>query len=192
MENDKLANTNQVGTPGDNLPTELTPEQLEAQHKKEIENIKKDNEAELEKVKKEGAETVTVSKKALDDILKKLERLESAADVGRLGNYDAKNKKDLPTIVLINVWDGKVIVGWKTIKDDVQKVNGIWREFQLIQLIFADGTTHDLPYLQWVQEVVKVDSTIVSRTKEEDGNETLKVRRNDNGEEYKLDIRFVN
>ena len=73
----------------------------------------------------------------------------------------------------------------------MQKVNGVWREFQLIQLKLDDDTIVDLPYLQFSQEVVKVDSEIISRTKE-GGHETLKVLRKDNGKEYTIDVTFVN
>lgn len=158
----------------------------------ELDRINKENKVEIEKISKENSETVTVNKKALDDVLGRLKRLENVADVGRLGRYDEKSKGEIKRIVLLSTWDGKVVTGWKLTKDDVQKVNGIWREFQLIQIKLEDDTTVDLPYLQFSQEVVKVDSEIISRTKENDGHETLKVLRKDNGKEYSIDVTFVN
>lgn len=158
----------------------------------ELDKIKEQNQEDLKKFKAGETETVTVNKKALDEMIRRLERLESVADVGRLGNYDDKNKKDPPKIVLLGVLSGKIVVGWKMLKDEVQKINGVWRESQLIQLKLEDDTTVDMPYLQYVQEVVKVDATISSRTKESNGHETLKVKRNDNGNEYLIDITFVN
>ena len=164
----------------------------EGDKKVELEKIKVQQQEDLKNFKKEESETVTVNKQALDTMIKRLERLESAADLGRLGKYDDKNKIELPKIVLLGKYNDKIIVGWKMLKDEVQKVNGIWRESQLIQLKLEDDTTIDLPYLQYVQEVVKVNSTILSRTKDSSGHETLKVRRNDNGNEYSIDITFVN
>src|SRR3990167_8190631 len=152
----------------------------------ELEKIKEENKKGLEDLKKEETETVNVNKKALNDLLFRLERLESSADVGRLGKFDEKNKKDLPKVVLLGKYDGKIVLGWKMLKDEVQKINGVWRELQLIRIKLEDDTIRDLPYLQYIQEVVKVDATILSRTKDSDGHETLKVRRNDNGQEYSV------
>ena len=154
----------------------------------ELEKIKKAQVQDLEQLKKEESETVVVNKKALGDMIHRLERLESAADVGRLGKYDDKNRQEIPKVVMLGVFNDKIIVGLKMLKDEVTKVNGIWRESQLIQLKLEDDTTADMPYLQYVQEVVKVDATIVSRTKESNGHETLKAKRNDNGKEYLIDV----
>ena len=164
----------------------------EGDKKIEQEKIIAQNKKDLKKLKEEGAETITVNKQSLDQMIRRLERLESAADVGRLGKFDEKNKMELPKVVLLGKYNDKIIVGWKMLKDEVQKVNGIWRESQLIQIKLDDDTSIDLPYLQYVQEVVKVDATILSRTKESNGHETLKVRRNDNGNEHSIDITFIN
>ena len=160
--------------------------------KEEGEKIIAENKKEIDKIKAEESETVNVNKKALEEVMSRLKRLESAADVGRLGHYDEKNKETIKHIVLLSTWESKVVIGWKMIKDDVQKVNGIWREFQIIQLKLEDETIVDLPYLQFSQEVVKVDAEILSRTKESDGHETLKVLRKSDGKEYIIDVTFVN
>ena len=160
--------------------------------KEEGEKIIAENKKEIAKIKAEESETVNVNKKALEEVMSRLKRLESAADVGRLGHYDEKNKETIKHIVLLSTWESKVVIGWKMIKDDVQKVNGIWREFQIIQLKLEDETIVDLPYLQFSQEVVKVDAEILSRTKESDGHETLKVLRKSDGKEYIIDVTFVN
>lgn len=161
---------------------------------KKIEQTKiiEDGKKDIAKMKEEDTETITVNKKALDDMIRRMERLESTADVGRLDKYDQKNKKELAKVVLLGKYNGKIVLGWKMLKDEVQKVNGIWRESQTIQIKLEDDSTLDLPYLQYIQEVVKVDATILSRTKDNDGHETLKVRRNDDGNEYSIDITFIN
>lgn len=182
METSKFIK-NEAGEWVDNDPDEK---------KLESAKIIEDNKQEIAKIKEEESQTVTVNKKALEEVMGRLKRLESAADVGRLGHYDEKNKETIKHIVLLSTWDGKVIVGWKMIKDDVQKVNGIWREYQIIQVKLEDDTIIDLPYLQFSQEVVKVDAEILSRTKESDGHETLKVLRKSDGKEYLLDVTFVN
>ena len=159
---------------------------------KKIEEAKPEEPKKPEVQKPAQEETVTVNKKALTDMLTRLERLESTADVGRLGKFDEKNKKELPKVVLLGKYNDKIVMGWKMLKDEVTKINGVWRESQTLQIKLEDDTTLDLPYLQYVQEVVKVDATILSRTKDNDGHETLKVRRNDTGKEYSIDITFIN
>lgn len=165
----------------------------------ELATIRQQNEKDLAELNKKKAETVTVNKEVLDQIVtdnqnfkKQIERLTYASDLGRLGTYDEKNKIELPKVVRLNLIDGLVILGWKTLKDSVEKVNGVWRESQLIQLTLENDTVKDVPYLQFIQEVAKVDSIIISRTKESSGEETLKVQRSDNGKEYLIDIKFIN
>ena len=164
----------------------------EGEKKIEQAKIIEQQKGDIEELKKEETETIVVNKKALDDMIRRMDRLESAADIGRLDKYDQKNKKALTQVVLLGTYNGKIILGWKMIKDEVQKINGVWRESQLIQIKLDDDTTLDLPYLQYVHEVVKVDATIVSRTKDSNGHETLKVRRNDTGNEYSIDTTFIN
>src|SRR3990167_7862014 len=164
----------------------------EGEKKIEQAKIIEQQKEDIKELKKEESETVTVNKKALDDMIRRMDRLESAADIGRLDKYDQKNKKALTQVVLLGTYNGKIVLGWKMIKDEVQKINGIWRESQLIQIKLDDDTAIDLPYLQYVQEVVKVDATILSRTKDSNGHETLRVRRNDNGNEHSIDITFIN
>lgn len=164
----------------------------EGEKKLEQAKIIEQQKEDLKTYKKEESETITVNKKSLNELINRLERLEYSADVGRLSKFDEKNKKELPKVVLLGQYDGKIVLGWKMLKDEVQKVNGVWRESQLIQIKLDDDSTLEMPYLQYVQGVVKVDATILSRTKDSDGHETLKVRRNDNGSEYSIDITFIN
>lgn len=176
--------------------SEFTKEQIEAAKKKENDRIVAQQEKDLiafkEKEKTGKSETVEVNKVALDAMIKRLERLEASADLSRLGKYDDKNKKEVVRVVMLSTWDGQVVIGWKMLMNDVQKINGIWRESQLVQLMLEDGTSAEIPYLRSVQEVVRVDADILSRTQESDGHETLKVRRKDDGKEYNIDSRFVN
>ncbi len=169
------------------------------------EQAKKDHEAELERIKNEQREAilhgntnipagkVLVSEEALNDLIRRVERVEGAADVGRLAKMDDKNRKEPLKVVRLGVWQGNIITGWKLKANNVEKVNGVWRELQTIELKFEVAPAVEVPYLQFVQETQKVDATIISRTKDEGGDfETLKVRTNDDGKEVLIDSRFVN
>ncbi|KKQ99943.1 MAG: hypothetical protein UT24_C0020G0011 [Candidatus Woesebacteria bacterium GW2011_GWB1_39_12] len=90
--------------------------------------------------KTEEQENITISKTALDKILLKIERLESAASKEALGNFDKKNQKKFGKNARVNLWDDKIIVGWRLTKDIVEKapLTGVWREDQRIRLCFLD------------------------------------------------------
>lgn len=153
-----------------------------------------------EEPKKE--ETVSISKTQLTEILKKLEKLESVADKGRLELYDNQNKpKDL-TRVRLNVYEDrvngktKVIMAWKMIIDEASydSYRGYF-EKQVIELTLEDDSKIDLPYVDFSigkkrkQEVAE----IVSRSKNEQTNsEIFEVRRLSDGKEFKVDSRFIN
>ena len=125
METSKFIK-NEAGEWVDNDPDEK---------KLESAKIIEDNKQEIAKIKEEESQTVTVNKKALEEVMGRLKRLESAADVGRLGHYDEKNKETIKHIVLLSTWNGKVIVGWKMMKPIVNnyiKINILHGGIQLI------------------------------------------------------------
>ena len=63
-------------------------------------------------------EAITISKesfesfkKELDSLKKNNELLMQVADKKSLARYYSRHKEDLPPIVKLNLWEGKVIVG---------------------------------------------------------------------------------
>jgi len=160
----------------------------------------KGNENKQNEFDKDGNDMVSVDKKTLDQILKRQSDMEvevgilrEVADKARLAAWDEKHKKEKAPIVKLSFYKGKVIIGWKTVIDEVWKDNnGIWREKQVIEIYFEDKTTEQLNYIDFVRLITKIDSVVKGREKdEENGTETLKVAAKD-GKEYKIDIRFVN
>lgn len=92
-------------------------------------------------------EKVTVSKSALEGLLKKLEsleegqrRIEAAADLGRLEGYDAKRRKLGPRRYRLTVYDGKLVTGWRTVKDQKWMDGNVMRVQQEYEIIFGDNT----------------------------------------------------
>ena len=120
--------------------------------------------------------------------------LEQIADKRQLAAYYARNQKKLPKIVSLRLWLDKVVVGWADMiinTMDTNPLTGAWVEKQTVQIFNEDGEKIILPYLTWIRGFKRVESTVLS-TEKTDFNEILKVKRNDNGKIYNIDIRFVN
>jgi hypothetical protein len=122
-------------------------------------------------------ETVTVSKQKLQELVDRLVRLESAADVGRLAKFDAQHRGEIKRVVRISTLGGRAIIGWGPLKEDEKIYNSQGRqvgEKQTRVLKFQDG--------EEIQEERKTS----------DGRLIFKVIRLDNGETLEIDSLFVN
>lgn len=121
--------------------------------------------------------------------------LEQIADKRQLAAYYARNKKKLPKVVSLRVWDGKVVVGWRTVDNEVYQdpLTNAWREKQTVEIVNEDGKLVELQYLNYVREFKRVNAMVVSSTTDEkSGSEILKVKREDTGKTYDIDVRYVN
>jgi hypothetical protein len=92
-------------------------------------------------------ETIVVDKAALGALLKEIEelkagqvRLEHAADVSRLDNYDTKHKAIGPRQYRLTIYDGKLITGWRTVTDKSWMDGNVLRNQQEYEIIFGDNT----------------------------------------------------
>lgn len=135
-------------------------------------------------------ETIVVKKSALDALIAKVDMLTAVADKGRLQRYQAANQTEQNRNCRVSMLGGKVIVGWATVKNEVQKnMSGIWSESQVVQIVTEDGEKSEMPYIEFAR-VPKVQGEIVGRSNE-GGVETLKIRMED-GRVVSLDRTFVN
>src|SRR5574343_236880 len=83
------------------------------------------------------------------DMKERLNRLESAGDVGRLAHYDEKKKKKGPNIFRLSTYTDpetgkvKIITGWLTIKNISFKdpQTKLLREHQEYELLLEDNST---------------------------------------------------
>lgn len=168
-----------------------------------------------------------VNKEALSSILDKLKDLEEkvneTADSNRLEQFDRKKRgrAAIERYVRLNVRDikegdiskQKVLVGWKTIIDRVEKNSntGVWSETQIVEVTYEDGTKEQMSYMDFAQNTHFVNAVIIKRERQEpilddtvediDGNplivespgeEFITVKRSDNGKEYRLNSSFIN
>jgi hypothetical protein len=169
------------------------------------ENVKK------EAVKEPSEDKVSVSAGLLESIQEELKELRNdrnmlleIADERKKSAYLSRHRKKLPSRVFIRTLTlqdekdrpvEKVVKGWRTIRDEVYKdpSNMVWREFQTVEIIFSDGTKRPMPLLEWYRNYKQVKAKVISRQKDEETDEVIfKVAREDNGEEYTIDSRYIN
>jgi len=162
--------------------------------KEPIEEVKKEEGTKTpEPVLPLKEETIVVKKSALNKILEKLDMLEEVADKSRLGFWQDKHKQPGLKIVLLSTYEGKTVLGWEKVIDEVfQDMGGIWHEKQIVRLHLEDGKDVDVNYIDSVRKIQKIEAEVLSTSKDEViGSESLKVKTKD-GREYTVDVRFVN
>ena len=151
-------------------------------------------------------EKIEVSKKFLDDLVKKVEALEekglaleSMTDRKLRGQYYARHKDKLPVYVKLRTWevDGKeaVIVGWRTVRDEgayLDPATNRLIEKQDIEIILEDGKKIELPLVVWNRDYKHVQCEQIGTETNEGGHLSLKLRRKDNGTEYVVGVEYVN
>lgn len=140
----------------------------------------------------------TSLKKLLEDVetLKKNnELLLSIADKKRLGLYMQRHKEKTPNIVRLRMMNGKIVVGWKLIKDVVQQLGpGRWLEDQKIKVLYHGvKEPEEMRMVVFERDHVKVECERIGVvTNESTGRVAFKLRRRDNQKEYTIGVQFVN
>jgi hypothetical protein len=161
------------------------------------------------KVEEGKEKVVMITEKKLAEILKNVEAgfasqieelkkdnriLYEAADKTLLGKVLNKDKKSMGMSVMLSTLDGKVIVGWRTVVDIVEKnANGVWQEKQVMEIKLEDDKTVEHPYNKFTDIIAanRINAKVLSRSVDEDENVTYKVKA-DNGKEYSISATFVN
>ena len=157
------------------------------------------------------AEEASVSIKLLQEINEKLEKndkiiqeqaeeikkLTFAADVSRLDQYDAKHRGSLIRKVKLNLFSGKIVRGWKTVKDEVGvNKEGVLVENQTVKLFLDEGdgekmSSIEIPIVVFSRGTEKLETEIIKRSTTSDGIDTMTVKLSD-GREIEMDVRFLN
>jgi len=126
---------------------------------------------------------------------KTIEMLKSVADKGRLAKYDADHSEVLIRRANVGVWEGAVVLGWASAKDEVGFVHGVLKETQIIKLYLDAGkgkepTTEEIEFLYFYRNVKRLFGDIIRESRSSTGEtKTLKL---EDGREFELDVRFIN
>lgn len=155
-------------------------------------------------------ETVTLSKSALENLQEDMKKLKQDRDLllatvdrKALAHYYDRNKQDIPSVVKLSLFPveengsitKKLIIAWRTVKNEVFQIPGTqrWVEDQVTRLVFSDGTSIDVPYVTFVRGYEFINAKVIGSTIDEITKESsLRVIREDNGEEVVLGVKFVN
>lgn len=145
---------------------------------------------------------VEVEKATLDKILSRMEMLEEAADKGRLERVRAlRNTDKILKKVNLSTYNGRIIIGWRSIKDDVFfDREGKMHEDQVVELYFYNGKTNkegqplpeaELNIQSFSRLLKRISCEVIEESKDKNGNINLTVTTPDN-QEIKIDLNFTN
>lgn len=141
---------------------------------------------------------VAVDKKALEGLVarldqqtKDIEMLKLVADKARMQSFESKNADFSTKIVKVSLYNGKLVVAWKTTKDEIyQDSQSRWHESQKMMIVLEGGEEHEMEYIDFVKKLVKVDAELITKYTTPKGEEMY--RMNLNGREIDIDRTFVN
>lgn len=148
-------------------------------------------------------ETVSVTKADWDRLQEQIKMLTEVADKGRMFNYESQKAKSTSLKVQISIFDGKYIIGWRTLKD-VPGVNPLtgkatWgndrQEYELL-LLDKDGnkssvTVDGYPAFSNARYDKRVECQVVNKKQDYNGKFEFDVRLPDD-RVITLDGAFVN
>lgn len=201
-----LSNTSkdeETKLPADTAPTE-TSSAKKTETKKESEDIVEVSAKVLQSV----VEKQTQMEESIEKLTKENERLMAVADKSRLAHYDQKSAKGLINTFRVGLWTDyedkdkagvakeKMVVGWRTVQDSVQFVNGVLKEEQIVELFLDEGegekpSSKKMPLVNRTRMLTKYIIGEVIKESVTDGGVT-KTLRFPNGRELEFDIVFLN
>jgi len=151
----------------------------------------------IKEVEPQGQEMQEL-KKRIDELQKSNDSLNElllqVADKKQLAIYYQRHQQKVPPIVKLRVLDGKVIIGWRTVKDDVYQdpVTMRWTEKQIVEVLFEDGTSKQLALMDYVRLYKHIEAKVMSTLTDTADNKIAFKVQADNGKEYVIGAEFVN
>ena len=146
-------------------------------------------------------EIVTMPKKdfedmkaAMEEMTKTTNMLLQVADKKSLATFYARNKHKLPTEVNLRMLHGKIIIGWRSIVDEVylDPQTKKWVENQEVEVLFEDNTVAKMPLMSFYRDYQQVLCRKTGEKTDAQGNIALMLTRLDNGKEYVVGTPYVN
>lgn len=137
---------------------------------------------EEEVIESQEEETVSVPKSTLDQLIARMDQqaldiknLRSVADKGRLSQLDAQNAEKLIPEATVSLMEGKLVVGWQMLKDEVGfDQNGRQYCNQTVKLFLKDtegkSSTEEMDYVLWVRNTKKALGKITGKEDTDKGS----------------------
>jgi hypothetical protein len=148
-----------------------------------------------EGVSKEDPGQIQKLLERMAELEKDRDMLLQVADRKQLSVYYQRNKEKIPSKVMLRTMENKVILGWRTVEDQVYQEPGTmrWMEKQIVEVLYEDGTAEQFHLSDYNRKYRQVEAEVRARIVDETtGNVALKVVRMDNGKEYTIGIKFIN
>lgn len=133
---------------------------------------------------------------------KDIEKLLAVADKGRMQNWESQHSEgELIRTVRLSMWERQVVLGWKTVKNEVGFINGVLREEQTIKVFLLqtdkDGKIAapkevEVNLLNFNRFVEKVDAEVIKQSKDSKTNRVTYTVKLKDGMELEYDIAFLN
>ncbi len=144
---------------------------------------------------------VQISQDAWNQVQEKLKMLTEVADKGRVFNYESNQPQKKTMKVKVSLFNGGVIVGWRTLKDELIKhptsglTIGEKQEYE-IKTVNSDGVesvviVDGYPQFSNARYNERVDADVIAKKEDWQGNFDFDVRLQD-GRVITLNSRFVN
>lgn len=130
----------------------------------------------------------------VDQLERDNEMLQSVADKGRLATWQAKNNpQGLVRTARAWVWKGQLVKATLTLKNQVfTDVNGRVYTDQILKVILADATEHEISYDQFAKEKEYREGDIVKRSTSDENAQTFYTLKFKDGELFEVNYLFIN
>lgn len=140
-----------------------------------------------------------MTKEQFDAIMSRVNTLEEEArlraqadDVHTKGRIEELRRQGkLMLNMKLRSVDGKLVVGWRTLQDDVYFADGKLIEVQKVEIWFQDGEKKELTMRQWATMATYVQCEVLAQSTDADGNKFVKVQ-TPQGETLDINVNFVN
>jgi hypothetical protein len=162
-------------------------------------------EDEVKPVAKKKEETVELKKSDFDKLMNQLENnkrdidlLYKASDKVRMAKAVGSDPANLIKKVRIWFWDDtdKIVIATKMQTNRAEVVRGQWIEDQTVAVVFEDGTSVVVPYLEFHRKTLnKIAADVIKTIRTTDDNNkdiTIYKVQFDNGKTLEINSNFVN
>jgi len=146
-------------------------------------------------------ETVTITRKAFDEFVETVKDMKEEqkllfqiADKRQLYRVKQRESRDLPKEVSVRGYNGKVVIGWESVENKLEKnTMGVMTERQTTKLFYEDGTNEIVRMRDFDVDFTKIKCKRIEIINDEvSGGKIFKLVRLDGGGELKIADTFVN